>query len=110
MVTRRPRVAFICNEETKQYTEEWAKAERRTLSNLIESIVEDAVAERKSDRSDKEALQFALEFIETLVAGQRPGLALIAKLAHETDLTEEDLLKLRDRLTQPNGGKAKNGT
>lgn len=107
MVTRRPRVAFICSEETKEYVEQWAKGERRTLSNLIESIVEDAVTEKKSGRSDKEALTLALDLINTMIEGKPPTLAQIAKLAHETDLDEEDLLKLRNLVAK---GKAANGT
>ena len=101
---------FICEQEVKDYLEGWADSENRTVSNLVEILVTDAVEQKKSDRSDKEALQLALELIETLIAGQKPGLAIIAKLAHETDLSEEDLLKLRDRISQPNGGKTKNGT
>lgn len=107
MVTRRPRVAFICNEETKDYIEQWAKGERRTVSNLVESIVEDAVTEQKSGRLDKEALELALDLLNTLIEGKPPTLAQIAKLAHETDLKEEDLLKLRELVAK---GKAANGT
>jgi hypothetical protein len=107
MVTRRPRVAFICGEETKEYIEEWAKQERRTLSNLVESIVEDAVLEKKSGRSDKEALELALDLLNTMIEGKPPTLAQVAKLAHETDLKEEDLLKLRHLIGK---GKATNGS
>jgi hypothetical protein len=51
-VPRRPRVAFICNEETKQFLEEWAKGENRTVSNLVETIVEEAVSVKKSKKSN----------------------------------------------------------
>jgi hypothetical protein len=47
MVTRRPRIAFICNQDTKEFLEDWANDENRTLSNLIETIVEEAVAAKK---------------------------------------------------------------
>lgn len=107
MVTRRPRVAFICSPETKEFMEEWAKSENRTLSNLIETIVEDAATAKQSGRSDKEALAFALDLINTMIEGKPPSLAQIAKLAHETDLKEEDLLKLRELVAR---GKAANGT
>lgn len=52
-VPRRPRVAFICNEETKEFLEEWAKGENRTVSNLVETIVEEAVSTKKSKKSNK---------------------------------------------------------
>ncbi len=96
-VPRRPRIAFICNEETKEYIEEWAKTERRTVSNLVESIVENAVTAKKSGRSDKDALALALDLLKTLIDGKPLTLGQIAKLANETDLSEEELLKLRDR-------------
>jgi hypothetical protein len=100
---------FICEQEVKDFLEEWASSENRTVSNLVETLVTDAIAIKKEGRSDKEALELALDILNTLIAGKPPTLAQIAKLAHETDLTEEQLLKLRDRISKPNGGKAKNG-
>ncbi|WP_082803633.1 ribbon-helix-helix domain-containing protein [Anabaena sp. 4-3] len=46
MATRRPRVMFTCDDSTKKILEEWAEDEGRTLSNLVERIVEDAIANR----------------------------------------------------------------
>lgn len=43
MVTRRPRVMFICSEETKAVLEIWAEDEGRTVSNLVERIVLEAI-------------------------------------------------------------------
>ncbi len=43
MVTRRPRVMFICSEEAKAILENWAKDEGRTVSNLVERIVSEAI-------------------------------------------------------------------
>ena len=77
------------------------------MSNLVESIVEDAIADKQSGRSEKEALAFALDLLNTMIEGKPPTLAQIAKLAHETDLKEEDLLKLRELVAR---GKAANGT
>jgi hypothetical protein len=110
MPSNKPRVVVYLADEDKAELDQWAKEEKRTVNNVITILIEQGLEDRRAGKSTREALQFALEFIETLIAGQKPGLALIAKLAHETDLTEEDLLKLRDRLTQSNGGKAKNGT
>jgi len=50
-VPRRPRVAFICNEETKEFLEEWAETENRSVSNLVETIVEEAVSAKKTKKS-----------------------------------------------------------
>lgn len=97
---RRPRVMFICEQEVKDYLEGWADSENRTVSNLVETLVTDAITVKQSGRSDKEALAFALDLISTLIEGKPPTLAQIAKLAHETDLKEEDLLKLRGLVTR----------
>ncbi|GAB1544794.1 hypothetical protein NUACC21_74700 [Scytonema sp. NUACC21] len=50
MTTRRPRVAFICDEEVKEILYEWATDENRTVSNLVESIVLDAIKRTGRDR------------------------------------------------------------
>jgi hypothetical protein len=42
-----------------------------------------------------------------MIEGKPPTLAQVAKLAHETDLKEEDLLKLRHLIGK---GKATNGS
>lgn len=104
---RRPRVMFICEQEAKDFLEEWASSENRTVSNLVETLVTDAITVKQSGRSDKEALELALDLINTMIEGKPPTLAQIAKLAHETDLKEEDLLKLRELVAK---GKAANGT
>lgn len=44
---RRPRIGFVCDQEIKEFLEEWADEEGRTVSNLIERIVEAAVAAKK---------------------------------------------------------------
>ncbi|MGI2907695.1 ribbon-helix-helix domain-containing protein [Tolypothrix sp. VBCCA 56010] len=57
MASRRPRVAFVCDDEIKEILEDWALEENRTVSNLIESIVLQAVETtgrgRKEPRSNK---------------------------------------------------------
>ena len=50
MTTRRPRVAFICDEEVKEILEEWATDENRTMSNLVESIVLEAIKRTGRER------------------------------------------------------------
>lgn len=53
MVTRRPRVAFICDEDVKEILEEWAGDENRTVSNLVESIVLEAIKRTGRDKKNK---------------------------------------------------------
>jgi hypothetical protein len=38
---------FICDDTTKSYLEEWAEAENRTVSNLVETLVQEAITVRK---------------------------------------------------------------
>jgi hypothetical protein len=37
---------FTCDDTTKSYLEEWAETENRTVSNLVETLVQDAIAAR----------------------------------------------------------------
>jgi len=58
MTTRRPRVAFICDDDVKKILEGWATDENRTVSNLVESIVLEAIKrtgrERKENKKGKD--------------------------------------------------------
>jgi hypothetical protein len=91
---------FICEQEVKDFLEGWADSENRTVSNLVETLVTDAIATKQSGRSDKKALELAIDLLNTLIEGKPPTLTQIAKLAHETVLEEEDLLKLRELLSK----------
>jgi len=46
MVTRRPRIGFVCDQGLKESLEKWAEEESRTVSNLIELICKNAVESR----------------------------------------------------------------
>jgi hypothetical protein len=39
---------FICDQEVKDYLENWANSENRTVSNLVETIVTETIASRKA--------------------------------------------------------------
>jgi hypothetical protein len=39
---------FICDQEVKDYLENWANSENRTVSNLVETIVTETIAARKA--------------------------------------------------------------
>ncbi|AFZ28297.1 hypothetical protein Cylst_6518 (plasmid) [Cylindrospermum stagnale PCC 7417] len=53
MAARKPRIMFTCSEETKQVLEEWSEDEGRTMSNLVERIVVDAIANRNAQKQPK---------------------------------------------------------
>ncbi|MHC5915845.1 MAG: ribbon-helix-helix domain-containing protein [Nostoc sp.] len=44
---------FSCSEGTKEDLESWAEDEGRSISNLIERIVMDAIAKRKKKTRNK---------------------------------------------------------
>lgn len=43
--TKRERITFVCDLELKEFLEKQANAEKRSLSNLIEKILEDMARE-----------------------------------------------------------------
>lgn len=51
MATRRPRIMFTCSEETKQTLELWSEEEGRTVSNLVERIVIEAIAAKQAKKN-----------------------------------------------------------
>ncbi len=50
MPTNKNRVMFLCDDETKNDLQRWAAQERRSVSNLVEKIVLDAVADWKQQQ------------------------------------------------------------
>lgn len=44
--TKRAKVTFTCEFTMKDYLSEWADSENRTLSNLVETLIEGIIAER----------------------------------------------------------------
>lgn len=62
---------FSCSEGTKEDLESWAEDEGRSISNLIERIVMDAIAKRKKktrNKNDEEEWPCdALSHIATIV-------------------------------------------
>jgi hypothetical protein len=45
--TRKARVMFTCEHEIKDYLTEWAESENRTVSNLVETLITEAIAARE---------------------------------------------------------------
>ena len=53
MPSKKPRVVIYLNEETKIVLDKWAEDERRTVNNLINLLIEDAIVTKgKRQASD----------------------------------------------------------
>ena len=63
MPTQKSRISFIADEELKSELEAWADEDFRSLSNLAEAIVREAVAKRRS-QSKRKAMAEALKVIK----------------------------------------------
>jgi hypothetical protein len=44
--TKKAKITFTCSHELKEFLETWAESESRTLSNLVEKIVEEAASDK----------------------------------------------------------------
>jgi hypothetical protein len=53
-VTKKAKVMFTCEHDIKDHLTEWAKSENRTVSNLVETLVIEALT-KKSRRRDETA-------------------------------------------------------
>ncbi len=45
--TKKAKITFTCSHELKEFLETWAESESRTLSNLVEKIVEEAASDKQ---------------------------------------------------------------
>lgn len=46
--TKRAKVTFTCEFAMKDYLSEWADSENRTLSNLVETLIEELITQRQA--------------------------------------------------------------
>ena len=51
--TKKAKVMFTCEWEAKDYLTKWASAENRTVSNLCETLINEAIAARKTQETEK---------------------------------------------------------
>lgn len=49
-VLKKAKITFTCEFDMKDYLNEWATSEKRTLSNLVEMLVADAIAAREAQQ------------------------------------------------------------
>ncbi|MEM7557157.1 MAG: hypothetical protein AAF378_24335 [Cyanobacteria bacterium P01_A01_bin.84] len=48
--SKKPRLNFTLTEENKSYIEQWAEKEKRSIANLLEIIVTEAIEKDKSSK------------------------------------------------------------
>jgi hypothetical protein len=53
MATNKPRLTIYLSPEQKQYLEEWAEEDKRTLTNLVGMLLEKCIEERQQAKSSK---------------------------------------------------------
>jgi hypothetical protein len=49
-VTKKAKVTFTCEHAMKDYLSEWADSENRTISNLVETLIGEAIAARTQNK------------------------------------------------------------
>ncbi len=111
---KRPRINFGLSDQSKAELEEWAQTENRTVSNLVETIIELALAERRNKPKHHRRTTIASlvtdnyekllsmgcikpERLEALMRGEKPNTSDLTKLAHNLELDEEYIVELRDQ-------------
>jgi len=113
--TKKAKITFTCTQEARDFLEKWAAAERRTISNLVEGLVDNAIAAKGNSINLAPTANEpdAIVLLKLLAGGKRPQDGELLEVAQKTGIREEELIQLRDRLF-PNGnhqkkGKATNG-
>lgn len=53
MATKKPRLTIYLSPDQKQYLEEWAEEDRRTLTNLVGMLIDKAIEERQKSKEKK---------------------------------------------------------
>jgi hypothetical protein len=49
--TKKAKVTFTCEHTMKDYLSEWADSENRTISNLVETLIGEAIAAKTQNKS-----------------------------------------------------------
>ena len=55
MATKKPKVMIYLSEEQKEELDKWAKAEKRSVSNLVGFLVDQALESYKQKDGDKKS-------------------------------------------------------
>jgi hypothetical protein len=55
MTTKKPRLTIYLTQEKRDYLEQWSEKDKRTLSNLVGLLIDEAIERRqKEERKNKE--------------------------------------------------------
>jgi hypothetical protein len=55
MTTKKPRLTIYLTQEKRDYLEQWSEKDKRTLSNLVGLLIDEAIERRqKEEKKDKE--------------------------------------------------------
>lgn len=52
MTTRKPRLTIYLTAEKKQYLEQWAEKDKRTLTNLVGLLIDEAMEKRQQEEEE----------------------------------------------------------
>jgi len=111
---RRPRMMFSCSEEVKTLLEKSAEEEGRSISNVIERIINEAIATKYSveittkpyqrktaplppEVNDDDDLN-AEDFLRILLSGRLPTDGELIEVATTLGVKAEKLIELRTKL------------
>lgn len=53
MTTRKPRLTIYLSPEKKRYLEEWAEKDKRTLTNLVGLVLDEAIERQQQEEKRK---------------------------------------------------------
>lgn len=52
--TKKAKVTFTCEHEMKDFLTQWAESENRTLSNLVETLIAEAIETKQQDNPESD--------------------------------------------------------
>ncbi len=55
MTTKKPRLTIYLTQEKRTYLEQWAEKDKRTLSNLVGLLIDEAIEQRQSQGEEKKS-------------------------------------------------------
>lgn len=50
--TKKTKITFTCSQEVKDYLQNWAKYNNRTLSNLVEKLIDSFIKDIKEEKEE----------------------------------------------------------
>ncbi len=53
MTTKKPRLTIYLSQEKRDYLEQWAEKDKRSLSNLVGLLIDEAIEKHQEEESTK---------------------------------------------------------